>query len=67
MNAADTNKLKTVKTDDLNVDQPKDTQRDHAIPGQIKRDTVANIAGGKQVENTFFIIMLLQHTLMRRL
>ena len=51
MNAADTNKLKTVKTDDLNVDQPKDTQRDHAIPGQIKRDTVANIAGGKQVRN----------------
>lgn len=40
--------LKTVKTDDLNVDQPKETQRDHAIPGQIKRDTNA-VAGGKQV------------------
>ena len=42
-------KLKTIKTDDLNVDQPKETLRDHAIPGQIKRDTAANIAGGKQV------------------
>lgn len=43
------NKLKTVKTDDLDVNQPKDRQREHAIPGQIKRDTAANIAGGKQV------------------
>ena len=42
-------KLKTIKTDDLNVDQPKETLREHAIPGQIKRDTAANIAGGKQV------------------
>ena len=42
-------KLKTIKTDDLNLDQPKETLREHAIPGQIKRDTAANIAGGKQV------------------
>jgi len=41
--------LKTIKTDDLDVDQPKETQREHAVPGQIKRDTTANIAGGKQV------------------
>ena len=41
--------LKTIKTDDLNVNQPKETQREHAVPGQIKRDTTANIAGGKQV------------------
>ena len=40
--------LKTVKTDDLDVDQPKDKQREYAIPGQIKRDTAA-VAGGKQV------------------
>ena len=46
---ADNTKLKTVKTDDLDVNQPKDRQREHAIPGQIKRDTAANIAGGKQV------------------
>ena len=25
------------------------TKREHAIPGAIKRDTAANIAGGKQV------------------
>ena len=49
MTNANRKELKTVKTDDLHVDQPKDTQRDHAIPGQIKRDTAANIAGGKQV------------------
>ncbi len=42
--------FKTVKTDDLNVDEPKETQREHAIPGQIKRDTNA-VAGGKQVRN----------------
>ena len=44
--------LKTIKTDDLDVDQPKETQREHAVPGQIKRDTTANIAGGKQVNNS---------------
>ena len=44
--------LKTIKTDDLDVDQPKETQREHAVPGQIKRDTTANIAGGKQVKNS---------------
>ena len=49
----DRKELKTVKTDDLDVNQPKDRQREHAIPGQIKRDTAANIAGGKQVRNAF--------------
>jgi hypothetical protein len=39
--------LKTVKTEDLDVEGEKETKRDHAIPGEIKRDTVA--AGGKQV------------------
>ena len=38
-----------IKTDDLNVDQPKETNREYAVPGQIKRDTAA-VAGGKQVE-----------------
>lgn len=42
--------LRTVKTDDLNVDEQKDTQREHAIPGQIKRDTAA-VAGGKQASH----------------
>ena len=50
--------LKTVKTDDLNVEEnAKETQRDHAIPGQIKRDTAANIAGGKQVRTVFLYFM----------
>ena len=51
MAAAKTTELKTVKTDDLNVNEPKDKSRDHAIPGQIKRDTAA-VAGGKQVSKT---------------
>ena len=38
-----------IKTDDLNVDQPKETNREYAVPGQIKRDTAA-VAGGKQVK-----------------
>ena len=42
------NLKKTVNTDNLNVNEPKETQREHAIPGQIKRDTAA-VAGGKQV------------------
>lgn len=41
--------LKTIKTEDIDVEQNKETQREHAIPGTIKRDTAANIAGGKQV------------------
>ena len=41
--------LKTVKTEDLDVESSsKETKRDHAIPGAIKRDT-AVVAGGKQV------------------
>ena len=38
-----------IKTDDLDVNQPKETNREYAVPGQIKRDTAA-IAGGKQVQ-----------------
>jgi len=44
--------LKTVKTEDLDLDVDNashPTKREHAIPGAIKRDTAANIAGGKQV------------------
>jgi hypothetical protein len=44
--------LKTVKTEDLDLDLDNashPTKREHAIPGAIKRDTAANIAGGKQV------------------
>ena len=41
--------LKTVKTEDLDVDREMTNKREHAIPGEIKRDTAANIAGGKQV------------------
>ena len=43
------NQKTVIKTDDLNVDQPKETNREYAVPGQIKRDTAA-VAGGKQVE-----------------
>ena len=31
------------------MDKAVSTRREHAIPGEIKRDTAANIAGGKQV------------------
>ena len=44
--------LKTVNTEELDVDTNKerDTKRDHAIPGQIVRDTAdTRIAGGRQV------------------
>ena len=44
--------LKTVNTEELDVDTNKerDTKRDHAIPGQIMRDTAdTRIAGGRQV------------------
>ena len=44
--------LKTVKTEELDVDTNKerDNKRDHAIPGQIQRDTAdTRIAGGRQV------------------
>merc|ERR1711997_1108648 len=44
--------LKTVNTEELDVDTNKDhdTKRDHAIPGQITRDTAdTRIAGGRQV------------------
>ena len=44
------NQKTVIKTDDLNVDQPKETNREYAVPGQIKRDTAA-VAGGKQVES----------------
>jgi hypothetical protein len=40
-----------VKTEDLDVDREMSTKREHAIPGEIKRDTAANIAGGKQVNH----------------
>ena len=41
--------MKTVKTEDLDMEKELPTKRDHAIPGAIKRDTAANIEGGKQV------------------
>ena len=44
-----------IKTDDLDVNQPKETNREYAVPGQIKRDTAA-IAGGKQVQYKLSII-----------
>ena len=54
------NQKTVIKTDDLNVNQPKETNREYAVPGQIKRDTAA-IAGGKQVQysildNTGYLI-----------
>ena len=45
--------MKTVKTEDLDVEKELPTKRDHAIPGAIKRDTAANIEGGKQVSRQF--------------
>jgi hypothetical protein len=35
---------------DLDVEKEHPTKREHAIPGTIKRDTAANIEGGKQVK-----------------
>ena len=59
MNGANKKDFKTVKTDDLNVDEPKDKHRDHAIPGQIKRDTAA-VAGGKQVRDNILSAVSLE-------
>jgi hypothetical protein len=42
-----------VKTEDLDVEKEVTTKREYAIPGEIKRDTAANIAGGKQVFHLF--------------
>ena len=41
--------LKTINTEDIDVETDKKLERDHAIPGEITRDTAAKIAGGKQV------------------
>ena len=46
--------LKTVNTEELDVDSIRnkdgDNKRDHAIPGQITRDTAdTRVAGGRQV------------------
>ncbi len=51
--------MKTIKTEDLDVEQAKETQREHAIPGQIKRD--APIAGGKQVIHNLVIAVNVLH------
>lgn len=41
--------VKTINTLDIDVNENKNLERDHAIPGEIKRDTAANIAGGQKV------------------
>lgn len=47
--ASERKEIKTIKTEDLDMERTKVSQREHAIPGTITRDTTANIAGGKQV------------------
>ena len=41
--------LKTIKTEELNTDDSRENNRNHAIPGEITRDTSLNIRGGKPV------------------
>jgi len=41
--------LKTIKTEEIDTSEKKETSRDHAIPGEITRDTTLNIRGGKPV------------------
>ncbi|XP_059078649.1 uncharacterized protein LOC131877095 isoform X2 [Tigriopus californicus] len=41
--------VKTINTLDIDVHEDKNLERDHAIPGEIKRDTAANIAGAQKV------------------
>ena len=41
--------LKTIKTEELNTEDSRENNRNHAIPGEITRDTSLNIRGGKPV------------------
>jgi len=41
--------LKTIKTEEIDTTEKKESKRDHAIPGEITRDTTLNIRGGKPV------------------
>ena len=41
--------LKTIKTEELNTEEEREKSRNHAIPGEITRDTTLNIRGGKPV------------------
>merc|ERR1711874_457663 len=41
--------LRTIKTEEIDTTEVKESKRDHAIPGEITRDTTLNIRGGKPV------------------
>lgn len=41
--------LRTIKTEEIDTEEKKESKRDHAIPGEITRDTTLNIRGGKPV------------------
>lgn len=41
--------LRTIKTEEIDTNEKKESKRDHAIPGEITRDTTLNIRGGKPV------------------
>lgn len=41
--------LRTIKTEEIDTNEKKESKRDHAIPGEITRDTTLNIKGGKPV------------------
>ena len=40
---------RTINTDEINTEEKKENRRDHAIPGEITRDTTLNVRGGKAV------------------
>jgi len=41
--------LRTIKTEEIDTTEKRESKRDHAIPGEITRDTTLNIRGGKPV------------------
>jgi len=40
---------RTINTDEIDTDEKKEKRREHAIPGEITRDTTLNVRGGKAV------------------
>ena len=40
---------RTINTEEINTEEKKENRRDHAIPGEITRDTTLNVRGGKAV------------------
>ena len=40
---------RTINTDEIDTEEKKENRREHAIPGEITRDTTLNVRGGKAV------------------